>query len=359
MAAKFSIARFLLTSGLFLLQLLHDGTLLHAGTLKDFKKGVKKEQGSSQPTKSEPEKSPSSEQKSEPGECGFGCQFFNAIFSAIGKVWIGYNTSIYYDDYPYAGAAPLWATYREGEKTTRWEKIPPSGMPPNAHRSKPAGLADDEEMYTEAMETVYEADANGKMVQKQVPRYGIRKKKSARASTRNALPIDEYEVTETVMPDGKRSFLNIEAAGLYLDRETYGVGGGFQARLLGWFGLIGEYRQYRDKSDKLTFSSFGADFAIFQLGGFSWSAYVQYNAFSDLFALSGAGYGTRLQLFLGGRTALDLRIGKLAMTDINFVDYDLRFGLFIHRMQIFVGYRGIESAEARLAGFQGGVQLWL
>ena len=203
---------------------------------------------------------------------------------------------------------------------------------------------------------VYEADTDGKMIKKQVPRYGIRKKKNARSLTRAA---DEYEITESVMPDGKRSFFNFEAAGLYLDRETYGIGGGFQARLLGWFGLIGEYRQYRDKSDKLSFSALGADFALFQLGGFSWSAYVQYSAFSDLFALSGAGYGTRIQLFLGARTALDFRIGKLSMTSIEFWDYDLRFGVFVNRVQIFVGYRAIESAEAKLAGFQGGMQLWL
>lgn len=334
------------------------GTGLYPGTLENFKKGVKKDQGTSQPAKSEPDKSPSSGQRSD--ECGFGCQVFNAILSAIGKAWIGYNTSIYYDDYPYAGKAPLWATYRDAEKITRREKIPPSGILPAAtDRNKPAGLADDEEMYTEGMDTVYEYDVDGKMVQKQVPRYGIRKKKRPRGTAQDVRGADEYEITETVMPDGKRSFFNIEAAGLYLDRETYGVGGGFQARLLGWFGLIGEYRQYRDKSDKLAFTSFGADFALFQLAGFSWSAYVQYSAFSELFALSGAGYGTRLQLFLGGRTALDFRIGKLAMTDIEFWDYDLRFGIFVGRVQVFVGYRAIESAEAKLAGFQGGMQLWL
>lgn len=352
MVAKNLIPRFCIAACLLL------GTELHAGTLKDFKKGVKKEQGNSQPAKNAPEKSLSSRQGS--GECGFGCQIFNAILSAIGKAWIGYNTSIYYDDYPYAGKAPLWATYRDAEKITRREKIPPSGVGPAAtDRGKPAGIADDEEMYTEGMDTVYQYDADGKMVQKQVPRYGIRKKKLPRGAALNLQREDEYEVTESVMPDGKRSFFNIEAAGLYLDRETYGLGGGFQARLLGWFGLIGEYRQYRDKSDKLTFTSFGADFALFQLAGFSWSAYVQYSAFSDLLALSGAGYGTRLQMFLGARTALDFRIGKLAMTGIDFWDYDLRLGMFVNRVQIFVGYRAIESAEAKLAGFQGGMQLWL
>jgi|GEM_PF-2363211 len=343
-----------------ILQLAVATTSLHAGTLKDFKKGVKKEQANNQPAKSEPEESSATDGKSESGECGLGCAFFSAIFSAIGKAWIGYNTSIYYDDYPYAGKAPLWATYRDAEKITRREKKSSSGrVSADADRNKPAGLADDEEMYSDGTETIYEFDTLGNMVQKQVPRYGIRKKKTPRNAAQAPPRADEYEITESVMPDGKRSFFNIEAAGLYLDRETYGLGGGFQARLLGWFGLIGEYRQYRDKSDKLTFTSFGADFALFQLGGFSWSAYVQYSAFSDLLALSGAGYGTRLQMFLGGRTALDFRIGKLSMTDIEFWDYDLRFGVFVNRVQVFVGYRAIESAEAKLAGFQGGMQLWL
>lgn len=345
------------SASLFLLQLSVAGSFLHAGTLKDFKKDVKKEQRNNRPAKNEPEKSSSTEQKSEPGECGFACEFFNAIFSAIGKVWIGYNTSIYYDDYPYAGKAPMWATFREAEKAVRRVKKTSADFGAAAlKRNKAPGLADDEEMYPDGTETAYEFDTLGNMVQKQVPRYRIRKKKNARTA---APPSDELEITESVMPDGKRSFFNFEAAGLYLDRETYGVGGGFQARLLGWFGIIGEYRQYRDKSDKLTFTSIGADFALFQLAGFSWSAYVQYNAFSDLLALSGAGYGTRLQLFLGARTALDVRIGKLAMTDIEFWDYDLRFGIFVGRVQVFVGYRAIESAEAKLAGFQGGMQLWL
>jgi len=337
--AKRSIFRFGIAAFLFLVQWLPYNTELQAGTLKDFKKGVEKEQADGQPA------------TDKPAECGVGCQIFFSIMSTLGQMLIEYNTSIYYDDYPYAGKVPQWATHREAEKVTRREKMAPSSIPP--------GLAEDEEMCSEGMVTAYEYDARGKMVKKQVPRYGIRKKQAARVAGKNALRADEYEVTEMVMPDGKRSFFNFEAAGLYLDRETYGMGGGFQTRLLGWFGLIGEYRQYRDKSDKLTYTSFGADFALVQHAGFSWSAYVQYNAFSDLLALSGAGFGTRLQLFLGGRTALDFRIGKIAMTGIEFWDYDLRVGVFVNRVQIFVGYRAIESAEAKLAGFQGGMQLWL
>ena len=57
---------------LILLQLAVAGSFLHAGTLKDFKKDVKKEQKNNRPAKNEPEKSSSTEQKSEPSECSFG-----------------------------------------------------------------------------------------------------------------------------------------------------------------------------------------------------------------------------------------------------------------------------------------------
>lgn len=322
-----------------------------AGKLGNFKKDTEKEQKRNEQKKEEKAKEQTTGTDSKSSrECGFLCDFFGAIFSAIGKAWIDYNTSIYYDDYPYAGKAPVWARTQEPDKKIRRVKVEPaSSATPNADF--------EEENYIDGKETVMSQKADGTYEFKEVPKYRlrlVRRNDTATAPTKTA----EREVTDLVMPAGKRSFYNIEAALLYLDRETYGFGGGFQTRFLGLFGLIGEYRQYRDQSDKLIYSSFGGEFALAQGSGVSWSFYFQYNGFSGLMALSGFGYGTRLQIFPGAGTVIDARIGKMEMTSISFWDYDLRLGLFIGRVQLFAGYRAIEAQEASLAGFQAGLQVW-
>lgn len=320
--------------------------------LKDFKKNTEKEREKNREEKKKTEEESKNKPEEKKEECGVGCQIIGdilyAIFGALTKAWIDHNTSIYYADFPANGQKGIWASAKSANQVKRTITEKRSVAPEEEF---------EEEFYISGTKTTMQQNAQGNYEYKDVPVYSVRKvpKKNVAGPKETET---RREIVEQVMPDGKRSFFNVELAGQSVDKETYALGGAFQTRFIGLAGLIGEYRQYRDRSDKLILSSLGLDVALVQGGYASWSFYGQISGFSGLLGLSGVGYGTRLQIFTAVGIAFDFRLGQLSMPDISFWDYDIRMGYFINRFQIFFGYRAIESDLATLAGWHGGVQAW-
>lgn len=329
--SRFRLPFFKLSTTLLILGSLFFSPSISTAALKDFKKNVDEERNRKAETAS-----PSGESD----DCGFGCQLVFMTFQML----FFRNSHTYYDCYPYAGSTESWATFRSPEIRTRKEtKVEPSV---------------DEKTVIAELITVWEYDADRKLRKRSVPRYEKVKLTPEELSRQPKEIVSEIEVVETIIPAGKRFFFNMETAGFFLDRETYGFGGAFQSRFWGVLGASGEYRQWRDASDILIFRSVGLDIAVFQLIGFSLSGYAQHNEFSSLIDLAGNGLGLRAQVFIFKPLALDLRIGKISMPDIVFLDTDLRFGVFIDRVQVYFGYRSIRSELAALEMLQSGLQFW-
>lgn len=306
---------------------------------------------SSAPSSSSPANSSGQTETTE-DKCDTLCRGFSALFGVIGEVWFDHNTSIYYNEYPYGAFSENWTTLRPPEKKSRIVEV--QKVVENANMGEL-----EEEVYIDGKETIMYLNRKGTYEFKEIPKYRTRQKIRDKTKQPKAEVVTEKKVvTDSVHPPGKRNFVNFEVNGLYSDAETYAFGGAFQTRFAGIIGLVGEYKQFRDQSDKLIFAGFGAELAFVQSGSVSWSFYGQFNGFSGILDLSGFGYGTRLQWFPGGRIGIDLRLGKIEMPDISFWDFQARLGVFIGRAQLFVGYRLIESNLARLQGYETGLQFW-
>lgn len=129
-----------------------------------------------------------------------------------------------------------------------------------------------------------------------------------------------------------------------------------------FIGLIGpEIEVFRrwDGDDHMEYYAGGINIGIIQVSPFMLNFYIQRSAYRGILKLTGWSYGFTLYSMISNQFSVFARFGWRDYNYILFHDYEGRIGYFLHRFELYAGYRYYHSEQSQLQGFIGGIKFWL
>ncbi|MBU1076648.1 MAG: hypothetical protein KKH98_05105 [Spirochaetes bacterium] len=156
----------------------------------------------------------------------------------------------------------------------------------------------------------------------------------------------------------KKYFINLDLGVQNIDSATSSWYLGIQSRFWGMFGLLIDYKVYKEASDYLALHGYGLDFPFIQLGSFDFSFYVQYAIFNNSLSRNGFGFGGMTHIFPVKPLSIFFKLGGISCKDISFWDWEIDAGFMLSRFEVYIGYQEISAKYAKLGGIQSGIRVW-